>query len=44
MGDGSPDFSFSGLKTAVTKHVRETGMQAGDKRRGAVAGYQGSGG
>lgn len=27
MGDGSPDFSFSGLKTAVTKHVRETGMQ-----------------
>ena len=27
MGDGSPDFSFSGLKTAVTRHVRETGMQ-----------------
>jgi N6-L-threonylcarbamoyladenine synthase len=27
MGDGSADFSFSGLKTAVTKHVRETGMQ-----------------
>lgn len=27
MGDGSPDFSFSGLKTAVTKHVRETGMR-----------------
>lgn len=27
MGDGSPDFSFSGLKTAVTKHVRETGLQ-----------------
>jgi N6-L-threonylcarbamoyladenine synthase len=26
MGDGSADFSFSGLKTAVTKHVRETGM------------------
>jgi N6-L-threonylcarbamoyladenine synthase len=26
MGDGSPDFSFSGLKTAVTKHVRETGL------------------
>jgi len=26
MGDGLPDFSFSGLKTAVTKHVRETGM------------------
>lgn len=24
MGDGTPDFSFSGLKTAVTKHVRET--------------------
>ncbi len=27
MGDGSPDFSFSGLKTAVTKHVRESGMK-----------------
>lgn len=27
MGDGSHDFSFSGLKTAVTKHVRETGLQ-----------------
>ena len=24
MGDGTPDFSFSGLKTAVTKHVHET--------------------
>src|SRR5687767_2709405 len=28
MGDGLPDFSFSGLKTAVTKHVRETGLRA----------------
>jgi N6-L-threonylcarbamoyladenine synthase len=27
MGDGLPDFSFSGLKTAVTKHVRESGLQ-----------------
>jgi N6-L-threonylcarbamoyladenine synthase len=27
MGDGSADFSFSGLKTAVTKHVRETGLR-----------------
>jgi N6-L-threonylcarbamoyladenine synthase len=27
MGDGSPDFSFSGLKTAVTKHVRKTGLE-----------------
>lgn len=27
MGDGTPDFSFSGLKTAVTKHVRETRLQ-----------------
>ena len=27
MGDGSADFSFSGLKTAVTKHVRETQLQ-----------------
>ena len=27
MGDGSPDFSFSGLKTAVTKHVRESGLE-----------------
>jgi len=26
MGDGSADFSFSGLKTAVTKHVRESGL------------------
>jgi N6-L-threonylcarbamoyladenine synthase len=24
MGDGLPDFSFSGLKTAVSKYVRET--------------------
>jgi N6-L-threonylcarbamoyladenine synthase len=27
MGDGLPDFSFSGLKTAVSKYVRETGIQ-----------------
>lgn len=27
MGDGSPDFSFSGLKTAVTKHIRQTGLR-----------------
>ena len=27
MHDGLPDFSFSGLKTAVSKHVRETGLQ-----------------
>jgi N6-L-threonylcarbamoyladenine synthase len=27
MGDGTRDFSFSGLKTAVTKHVREVGLQ-----------------
>ncbi|HYX29778.1 MAG TPA: tRNA (adenosine(37)-N6)-threonylcarbamoyltransferase complex transferase subunit TsaD [Pyrinomonadaceae bacterium] len=27
MGDNRPDFSFSGLKTAVTKYVRETGLQ-----------------
>jgi len=26
MGDGRPDFSFSGLKTAVSKYVRETGI------------------
>jgi len=26
MGDGLPDFSFSGLKTAVTKYVRESGL------------------
>ena len=44
MGDGSPDFSFSGLKTAVTKHVRETGRAAGDKRRGAFTSDQRSGG
>jgi N6-L-threonylcarbamoyladenine synthase len=28
MGDGLPDFSFSGLKTAVSKHVRESGLRA----------------
>lgn len=27
MGDGTPDFSFSGLKTAVTRHVRESQLQ-----------------
>src|SRR5438128_3049989 len=27
MADGKPDFSFSGLKTAVTKYVRESGLQ-----------------
>jgi N6-L-threonylcarbamoyladenine synthase len=27
MGDGSPDFFFSGLKTAVTKYVRESGVR-----------------
>src|SRR5829696_2148530 len=27
MGDGLPDFSFSGLKTAVSKHVRETSLR-----------------
>ena len=27
MADGRPDFSFSGLKTAVSKHVRETGLK-----------------
>jgi N6-L-threonylcarbamoyladenine synthase len=27
MGDGLPDFSFSGLKTAVTKHIRESELE-----------------
>jgi len=27
MGDHRPDFSFSGLKTAVQKYVRESGLQ-----------------
>ena len=27
MSDGRPDFSFSGLKTAVAKYVRESGFQ-----------------
>jgi N6-L-threonylcarbamoyladenine synthase len=27
MGDGLPDFSFSGLKTAVSKYVRESGLR-----------------
>ncbi len=31
MGDGLPDFSFSGLKTAVTKYVRESGLQPVNK-------------
>ena len=39
MGDGLPDFSFSGLKTAVSKHVRETGLRpvaAGEEPSQAV--------
>jgi N6-L-threonylcarbamoyladenine synthase len=31
MGDRRPDFSFSGLKTAVSKHVRETGLRPVDE-------------
>jgi len=27
MGDNRPDFSFSGLKTAVTRYVRQSGLQ-----------------
>jgi len=27
MGDGRPDFSFSGLKTAVSKYIRESGLE-----------------
>mgnify|MGYP003575332229 CR=1 FL=1 len=27
ISDGRPDFSFSGLKTAVSKHLRESGIQ-----------------
>src|SRR5262245_20046159 len=27
MGDGLPDFSFSGLKTAVTKYIRESNVE-----------------
>jgi N6-L-threonylcarbamoyladenine synthase len=27
MGDGKPDFSFSGLKTGVAKYVRESGLK-----------------
>ena len=32
ISDGRPDFSFSGLKTAVSRHIREHGVQpaAGD--------------
>ncbi|HKS28764.1 MAG TPA: tRNA (adenosine(37)-N6)-threonylcarbamoyltransferase complex transferase subunit TsaD [Pyrinomonadaceae bacterium] len=39
MGDGRPDFSFSGLKTAVSKHVRESGLKpvgAGEEPSQAV--------
>ncbi len=28
ISDGSPDFSFSGLKTAVVRHLRESGVEA----------------
>jgi tRNA N6-adenosine threonylcarbamoyltransferase len=31
MGDGTPDFSFSGLKTAVTRHVRQNGLRPVNK-------------
>jgi N6-L-threonylcarbamoyladenine synthase len=27
ISDGRPDMSFSGLKTAVSKHIRETGLE-----------------
>jgi N6-L-threonylcarbamoyladenine synthase len=30
MSDGRPDFSFSGLKTAVLKHVRESNLTVAD--------------
>src|SRR5688500_10624536 len=47
MGDGSADFSFSGLKTAVTKHVRETGLarvndgeEASQKTKDLAASFQ----
>lgn len=30
ISDGLPDFSFSGLKTAVTRYVREREIEAGD--------------
>lgn len=39
MGDGLPDFSFSGLKTAVTRYVRETGLnpvKAGEEPSTAI--------
>ena len=28
ISDGRPDFSFSGLKTAVARHMRESGLEA----------------
>jgi N6-L-threonylcarbamoyladenine synthase len=39
MGDGLPDFSFSGLKTAVSKYVRESGLrpvEAGEEPSQAI--------
>ena len=42
MGDGLPDFSFSGLKTAITKYVRETGLATGSQWRRAITGDKGS--
>lgn len=47
MGDGRPDFSFSGLKTAVAKHVREQNItplkdqdQPGQQIKDLAAGFQ----
>ena len=40
MGDGLPDFSFSGLKTAVTKYVREAGLQPTNKDEEPSAGIK----
>jgi len=47
MSDGRPDFSFSGIKTAVLYHVRRNGIlpvsdprEAGDEIRDLVASFQ----
>jgi tRNA A37 threonylcarbamoyltransferase TsaD len=40
MGDNRPDFSFSGLKTAVQKYVRESGLQPVTNGEASIAKHQ----
>ena len=40
ISDGRPDFSFSGLKTAVSRHLRHSPIQGGDSVRDLAASFQ----